>query len=66
MRENLVTETQPPSLAPGGLKLKTAAAYLGISTISLRRLIARGLIRPNRSLRHLLIDRRELDRFLAR
>jgi hypothetical protein len=66
MRENLVTETQPPRLAPGGLKLKDAATYLGgISTLSLRRLIERGLIKPNRTLRHIIISRAELDRFLA-
>jgi excisionase family DNA binding protein len=65
MRENSVTESQPPRLAPGGLKLKDAAVYLGgISTLSLRRLIERGLIRPNRTLRHILISRAELDRFL--
>jgi excisionase family DNA binding protein len=66
MRENCVTEAPPPRLAPGGLKLKDAAAYLGgISTLSLRRLIERGLIRPNRTLRHIIISREELDRFLA-
>jgi hypothetical protein len=65
MTKNHLTETQPPRLAPGGLKLKDAAAYLGgISTVSLRRLIKRGLIKPNHSLRHVLISRAELDRFL--
>jgi excisionase family DNA binding protein len=50
----------------GALKIKEAAQYLGgISTISVRRLIARGLIRPNRALRHVLIPVAELDRFLA-
>jgi hypothetical protein len=54
----------------GGLKLKAAAAYLGgLSVPTMHRLIARGLIargllRPNRSLRHLLFPKSELDRFL--
>ncbi len=50
----------------GALKIKQAAEYLGgLSTTSVRRLIKRGLIKPNRSLRHLLIAVAELDRFLA-
>jgi helix-turn-helix protein len=50
----------------GELKLKDAAKYLGgVSTITVRRLIKRGLARPNRALRHLLIPISELDRFLA-
>ena len=49
----------------GGLKLKPAAAYLGgLSVPTMHRLIARGLLRPNRSLRHLLFPKTELDRFL--
>jgi excisionase family DNA binding protein len=50
----------------GALKIKQAAEYLGgVSTTSVRRLIQRGLIKPNRSLRHLIIPVAELDRFLA-
>ena len=50
----------------GSLKLKDAAQYLGgVSTITVRRLIKRGLIKPNRALRHILIPIGELDRFLA-
>jgi excisionase family DNA binding protein len=50
----------------GALKIKDAAAYLGgVSTITVRRLIKRGLIKPNRALRHLLIPIAELERFLA-
>ena len=49
----------------GALKLKPACEYLGgISEITLRRLIARGLIKPNRALRHIIIPIAELDRFL--
>ena len=51
--------------ARGALKLKDAADYLGgISEVSVRRLIDRNLITPNRSLRHILIPVTELDRFL--
>ena len=59
--------TEPITAAPvGALKIKDAARYLGgISQISVRRLIDRGLITPNRTLRHLLIPISELDRFLA-
>jgi len=50
----------------GALKIKDAAAYLGgVSTITVRRLIKRGLIKPNRALRHILIPITELDRFVA-
>ena len=49
----------------GALKLKDACAYLGgVSQITVRRLIQRGLIKPNRALRHILIPIVELDRFL--
>ena len=54
---------QPP--LRGALKLKDAAEYLGVSVITVRRLITRGLIKPIRALRHLLIPIRELDRFLT-
>jgi hypothetical protein len=50
----------------GALKLKDACVYLGgISQVSVRRLIKRGLIKPIRALRHILIPIAELDRFLA-
>jgi hypothetical protein len=49
----------------GALKLKDACAYLGgISPSSLRRLIKRKLLTPNRSLRHIIIPIAELDRFI--
>jgi len=49
----------------GALKVPDAAVYLGnISPHSVRRLIQRGLLKPNRALRHLVIPISELDRFL--
>jgi excisionase family DNA binding protein len=52
------------AVSPRALKLRQAASYLNVSTVSIRRLITRGLIKPNRALRHLLIPISELDRFL--
>jgi hypothetical protein len=54
------------SKAPlGALKIKQAGEYLGgLSPTTMRRLIKRGLIRPNLALRHILIPIAELDRFL--
>jgi excisionase family DNA binding protein len=55
-----------PIAPSGALKVKDAAQYLGgVSTITVRRLIERGFIKPNRALRHILIPIAELDRFLA-
>jgi hypothetical protein len=63
---NHTIATHPPRIAPGGLKLKDAAQYLGgLSPLTLRRLVARGLLRPNRATRHLIFAKSELDRFLA-
>ncbi len=53
---------QPPR---GAFKLKAAAEYLGgLSVPTMHRLIQRGLLRPNRSLRHHIFSREELERFL--
>jgi len=58
--------TRLDSVKQGALKLKAACQYLGgISASSLRRLIQRKLLKPNRALRHILIPVTELDRFLA-
>jgi len=45
-------------------KLTDAAARLDISVTSLRRAINRGLIKPCRAFRHVLISEEELQRFL--
>lgn len=51
---------------PGRLaySLKETAEMLGICDKSVRRLILRGLIRPSRALRHVLIPKTEIERFL--
>ena len=57
--------TVAPTTPFGALKLKEAREYLGgLSTPTIHRLIRRGLLRPNRALRHLLFSREELDRFI--
>jgi excisionase family DNA binding protein len=48
----------------GAFKLKDAATYLNISKPTMTRLVQRGLVRANRTLRHYLFSREELDRFL--
>ncbi len=49
----------------GALKVREACLYLGgIHPATLRRLVARGLIRPNRMLRHVLFPISELNRVL--
>jgi excisionase family DNA binding protein len=44
--------------------VKEAAQILGVSEKSVRRLVDRRLLRPSRALRHLLIPRKEIERFL--
>jgi len=61
----LKRNTRQNEILPRALQLKRAAKYIDVSEMSMRRLIARGLIKPNRSLRHILIPIAELDRFLA-
>ena len=57
----LSSTSQLPRLA---YSIREAAEILGVSEKSIRRLIDRGMIRPSRALRHLLIPSKELDRFL--
>jgi hypothetical protein len=52
---------------PAAFKLKQACQYLGgISPVTVRRLIDRGLLKRNLALRHIVISKAELDRFLSR
>ena len=61
---NCVNTTSLPPTLRGGFQLKQAADYLGLSKITVRRLVHRGLLKPNRSVRHLLFPVKELNRFL--
>jgi len=64
MKKNGLADVR--NIPPGALKQPEARAYLGgISIPTLHRLIRRGLLRPNRSMRHLLFPISELDRFLT-
>lgn len=66
-QRSLVTAANPSSgTAPLRLaySVKEASQILGVSEKSVRRLIVRGLLRPSRALRNLLIPRKEIDRFL--
>ena len=63
-QEKIAEQTPLPAIV-GALKLRQACKYLGgIHPATLRRAIERGLIRPNRKLRHLLFPVDELNRFL--
>jgi hypothetical protein len=63
--ERKIAPAAPTTQSVGALKLKPAAAYLGgLSVPTMHRLMRRGLLRPNRALRHLIFSREELDRFL--
>jgi excisionase family DNA binding protein len=53
------------SLTPGALKLKPVAEYLSLSVPTMYRLVARGLLKANRSTRHLIFDVNELRRFIS-
>ena len=46
-------------------KINEAAALIGVSPVTIRRAIQRGLIRPSRAFRHVIISVEELQRFLA-
>jgi hypothetical protein len=66
MRENEKTEIESKQQSlRGALKLKPAAHYLSVSPITMRRLVDRGLLKPNRATRHLIFSLSELNRFLS-
>jgi excisionase family DNA binding protein len=44
--------------------VKETAAMLGVSEKTIRRLVARRLLRSSHALRHLLIPKKEIERFL--
>jgi excisionase family DNA binding protein len=61
MKEPITMQTQPEKLV---YTLQESAALLGLSTKSISRLIQRGRLRCMSSVRHKLIPRSELERFL--
>jgi excisionase family DNA binding protein len=61
----VVPEAKPVGTAPRlAFSVKETAAMLGVSEKTIRRLVARGLLRTSRALRHLLIPKKEIERFL--
>lgn len=64
-RAQMKTREKEESVQRGALKLKLAASYLSVSPITVRRLVERGLLKPNRATRHLLFPMAELNRFLS-
>jgi len=52
------------SVSVSAVKTKAAAARLSISEKTVRDLVKRGLLKPNRQTRHLLFPVAELERFL--
>lgn len=60
-QSNGEAEERLPRLA---YSVREVAELLGVSEKSIRRLIARQLLRPSKALRHLRIPRAEVERFL--
>lgn len=58
------TSVQNPNPTPIALKIPDAAKALGVKPITIRRLIERGELRPNRSLRTPLIPISQLHAFI--
>lgn len=62
----------PPEVMPrpqeNGIRMafsvRETADILGVSEKTVRRLVGRKLLRPSRALRHLLIPKKEIERFL--
>ena len=46
------------------LKIAETAGALGVTPVSIRRAIQRGMLRPCRAFRHVLISMEEIERFL--
>ena len=55
----------PSAIVPLAVTREHASAMLGISPVSLDRLVKRGLIHPSRALRRPLFPLAELNRFLS-
>ena len=65
-KNNKADNTASAPALVAALKMREACQYLGgIHSATMRRMIERGLIVPNRKLRHLTFSIGELDRFLT-
>jgi excisionase family DNA binding protein len=54
----------PATIPRVAFSVSEIADMLGVSTKTVRRLVSRNLLRPSRALRHLLIPKTEIERFL--
>ena len=59
-----VTEAAPERLPRLTYRVHEVAEMLGVSEKTVRRLIARGLLKPSKALRHHLIPRHQVEEFL--
>lgn len=60
-----LSEAQFPTRTPRmAFSVMETAEALGVSEKTVRRLVARRLLNPSRALRHLLISKKEVERFL--
>jgi hypothetical protein len=65
-KKNFATGSSSVPPLVGAFKMPEACQYIGgIHSATMRRLIERGLIVPNRKMRHLTFTIAELDRFLT-
>jgi excisionase family DNA binding protein len=53
-----------PTVEKVAIKTKEAAQRLSVTEKTIRSLVARGLLKPNRQTRHLLFPVAEIERFL--
>ena len=65
MSTAMASKPVAPTVEKLAYKLSETAAALSVSEITVRRLATRGLLKPCRSVRHLLFSREEIIRFLA-
>jgi hypothetical protein len=64
-QKNFATGSSSVPPLVGAFKMREACQYVGgIHSATMRRMIERGLIVPNRKLRHLTFSIAELDRFI--
>lgn len=61
--EEVRTKPVPPRMA---YSMREAAAVIGVSYITMHRLLKRGLIKSSDALRTKIISRAELEKFLSR
>ena len=57
-------KSETPALPQLAFSMNEAAQVLGISYISVHRLLKRGLLKSSTALRHKIIPRTEIERFL--